>query len=92
MPVSERAGSRYALVMFEKATNPIAVSVETASRLLDLDRRKIARAVRSGELNTYQNGKSVRLIVSDIEAWIRDTWPQPKPRKTRARKEVSDDC
>lgn len=78
--------------MIENAIKPIAVSVETASRLLDLDRRKIARAVRSGELKTYQNGKSVRLIVSEIEAWIRDTWPQPKPRKPRAKKEITDEA
>lgn len=92
MPVSDRAEPRYALVMFENATKPIAVSVEAASRLLDLDRRKIAGAVRSGELKTYQNGKSVRLIVSDIESWIRDTWPQPRPRKPRARKEITNGC
>lgn len=79
-------------IMIENAIKPIAVSAETASRLLDLDRRKIARAVRSGELKTYQNGKSVRLIVSDIEAWIRDTWPQPKPRKPRAKKEITDEA
>lgn len=81
-----------ASIMIENAIKPIAVSVETASRLLDLDRRKIARAVRSGELKTYQNGKSVRLIVSDIESWIRTTWPRPRPRKLRARKEITNGC
>ncbi|QPF91473.1 helix-turn-helix domain-containing protein [Bradyrhizobium commune] len=74
------------VIMIENAIKPIAVSQEMAAKLLDIDRRKISRAVRNGELTPHQNGASVRLLVSDIEAWIR-TWPQPAPRKPRARKD-----
>ncbi|MET4216951.1 excisionase family DNA binding protein [Bradyrhizobium sp. LB14.3] len=72
--------------MIEQSTKPIAVSQQTASKLLDIDRRKIAHAIKSRELLTYQLGASVRLLVSDLEAWVR-TWPQPRRRKPRAPKD-----
>ncbi|MFC4918887.1 MULTISPECIES: helix-turn-helix domain-containing protein [Bradyrhizobium] len=72
--------------MIGKANKPIAVSQEAAADLLGIDRRKIAQAVKSRELISHQNGAAVRLLVSDIEQWVR-SWPEPQSRRARARKD-----
>lgn len=69
-------------------TKPLAVSQLTAAKLLEIDRRKIAAAVRNGELPSFQNGVAVRIAVTDLEAWLR-SWPRPKARKPRAKKGIN---
>ncbi|AWO88240.1 helix-turn-helix domain-containing protein [Bradyrhizobium diazoefficiens] len=64
----------------------VAVSSVQAAKLLSVDARHVANAVRSGELPAHQRGQAVRITLRELERWV-ESWPQPK---RRARKEISD--
>lgn len=48
----------------------IAVSVKTAAALTDLSETTIRDAIDRQELPAYRVGRSIRIKVSDLEAWI----------------------
>ncbi|MET4290931.1 excisionase family DNA binding protein [Bradyrhizobium sp. LB8.2] len=60
----------------------IAVSPVQAAKLLGIDARHIANAVRSQELPAHQRGQAVRVTLHQLEQWI-ESWPHPKRRQRR---------
>ncbi|MBR0989127.1 helix-turn-helix domain-containing protein [Bradyrhizobium japonicum] len=66
---------------------PLAVSAAVAAKMLDIDVIKIHAAVRADELRAYRNGVTVRILLTDVEAWVR-SWPAPKRRTRRTKKEL----
>lgn len=58
---------------------PVALSLEAAAKAIKVPTRIIREAVyTTGELPAYRgpSGGRVRVIVRDLEDWIRATWPR----------------
>lgn len=57
---------------------PIAVSIEAAAKAMKVPARVIRDAVYvAAELPAYGGpGNRVRIIVRDLEQWVRETWPR----------------
>jgi excisionase family DNA binding protein len=51
-------------------TEQIAVSVKTAAALTDLSETTIREAIDKQVLPAYRVGRSIRIKVADLEAWI----------------------
>lgn len=52
---------------------PIALSANALAQCLDIHSRKVYAAIKDGALPVYENGKSRRILVSDVVDWVR-TW------------------
>lgn len=51
-------------------TNPIAVGVRKGADLVDLSETTLRVAIDKQELPAYRVGRSIRIKVSDLEAWF----------------------
>lgn len=49
----------------------LAVRVAEAARMLDIGRSKAYELIRTGELPSIRVGKTVRVPVDALEAWVR---------------------
>jgi excisionase family DNA binding protein len=47
----------------------LAVTLESAARMLDMDKATIRRMVAAGELQAAGEGKRLRVSVASLEAW-----------------------
>jgi excisionase family DNA binding protein len=50
---------------------PLAVRVSEAARLLDIGRSKCYELIRTGELPAIRVGKTIRVSLDALEAWVR---------------------
>lgn len=53
---------------------PVAISPARAAEALDVHRKMITAAIKSGELPVYCHGLKRRILIEDLVAWIRHTW------------------
>lgn len=53
-------------------TAPLAMTVEEAARRCNLSRATLYQRVLSGELRSAKIGRSRRILLTDLEAWIAD--------------------
>lgn len=66
----------------------IAVTTTRLSEALDIEHREIVDAIRKDLLPAFQHGTKRRILVSDAEAWIRNTWPRVRIKaKLKSHKE-----
>jgi len=56
----------------ETPIRPLAYSIESAAKVMDVSRSTIERAVISGELNVSKIGRRVLIPVWSLEAWLRN--------------------
>ena len=71
-----------------RAIFPCALSATQAATALKLPLRIIHEAVyATAELPAYKqpNGSRVRILVSDLEQWVRLTWPRATIKRTISR-------
>jgi hypothetical protein len=77
--------------MPRKPKNPtlfIAISPEMAATAIGKPVAFVHAEVLAGRIPVYQNGLARRIIVSDLESYIRDHWQRAKPRRSRKEKEA----
>jgi excisionase family DNA binding protein len=54
----------------ERSLPPLVASPNTAMRLLDCSRESLYRLINSGELESYCEGRSRKIIVASIHALV----------------------
>ena len=52
----------------------IAYSPNAASKALGIRRERIAAAINAGELRCYRLGTKTRILRTDLEEWVRQSW------------------
>jgi excisionase family DNA binding protein len=52
----------------------VALSPSRLAEAIGIRREKIAAAIKSGALSAYRDGTKFRVIVSDAESRIKQTW------------------
>jgi hypothetical protein len=57
-----------------KSLFPIALSASALARALQINKTKVLRAVRDGEVDCYSLGTAKRILVADAIEWIKTTW------------------
>jgi excisionase family DNA binding protein len=60
----------------------LALSVAATSTALAIQPRHVYRAIEEGKLPVFQIGIKRRILVSDIEKWVRG-WKKPKRKKRK---------
>jgi excisionase family DNA binding protein len=70
-----------------RALFPIALSIESAAKSLQIPTRVVREAVASGAVRAFvaPSGKRVRILVADLTRWIIAYW-QPKQIKRQLEK------
>lgn len=53
---------------------PVALSPNGCADALDVRYEKIRQAIAAAELPAFKNGTQVRVLVTDLEAWVRNYW------------------
>ncbi|HLZ06268.1 MAG TPA: helix-turn-helix domain-containing protein [Bradyrhizobium sp.] len=66
----------------------LALSPAATATALGIRPERVRDAIEKGEISIRQIGAKKRLLVSDIETWVR-SWRQPTKRQSR-RKVLSD--
>jgi len=67
----------------------IAVSPRQAATMLGIEARAVDGAVRSRELPAHKRGRAVKILLSELEAWVKG-WPHPQPHTRRKKDDASD--
>lgn len=60
----------------------LALSPAAVATALCIAPRKVYEAIADEKLPVFVNGLSRRILVSDLEHWVR-SWPQIKPKRKR---------
>ncbi|MBM4320823.1 MAG: helix-turn-helix domain-containing protein [Deltaproteobacteria bacterium] len=58
------------------------LTVQQAAAEWQLHPETLRKAIRAGDLPAAWVGSGYRIVSSDIEAWIKRTWSQPRPHRT----------
>lgn len=71
--------------MGRRTKNPIvflALSPASVATALNIHPSKVTAGIKSNALKVYVSGIQSRVLVSDVERWVR-SWPQRKKRKRK---------
>jgi hypothetical protein len=75
--------------MARKVLHPIcylALSPQQTAVALGVKNERIYDAILSGKLGpVFQLGCARRILVTDIERWVRDNWSRAKPAKRKSK-------
>jgi hypothetical protein len=52
----------------------VALSPKACADALDIRAEKIRDAITAGDLPAFKNGTQVRVLIVDLNSWVRDHW------------------
>lgn len=67
------SGSATPLARFETVESPLAVSIKSAARMVELDPSTIRDAIDRLQLPAFRVGRVIRIFVVDLEEWLART-------------------